>query len=146
MSFTKDQMGEQSVIEFDAPHSRARKGLSVKSAQLDSVGDVQFAKFEQRCMDFLREHFPQLAGMTSPARELDSVRSGIQCGNFRGFSSEQDIVKYLYLRQLLGAGFDVSGTGGVAAIINNQNIPHEERLDRAMDAAAEAIDGAGFNS
>ena len=141
LSFIKDQLGEISVIPFEEVKSRARKGLSVKSAQLDSVGDMQFAKFEQRCVDFLREHFPQLTAMTNPVRELESVRTGIQCGNFRGFTSEQDIVKYLYLRQLLGAGFEISGTGSVAAIINDQSIPPEERLDRAMDAVADILDG-----
>jgi hypothetical protein len=134
-------LGEISVIEYDEPQPRARKGLSIRQAQLDSVGDIHLAKFEQSCLDFLREHFPQLAVMSSPAQELESVRSGIKSGILRGFSTEQDIVKYLYLRQLLGAGFDENNKNWVAAIINDQNTPPEERLDHAMDALADWLDG-----
>ncbi|MDD5296865.1 MAG: hypothetical protein PHU46_08135 [Rhodocyclaceae bacterium] len=111
--------------------------FAIKQKTMDDFERQQLKAFEQRCVQFLREEFPENAAMSGPRRELEAVRAGIQCAFLRDIRAEKDVVKYLYLRQLLGADFDTHpASGGVSAILNDASRPVGQRLDQLMDLLA----------
>lgn len=113
--------------------------IAFNQNQIDSLTSSREAQFEKRCVAFLREHFPHLASMSDTAGELAAVQAGIQFAGFRSFTSEVDIIKYLYLRQLLGAGFDASGNC-LSVLINDHTLSTTERLDGALDMVADSLE------
>ena len=106
---------------------------------MGQLNQAELDEFEARCQAYLREQFPQISMLSDPAKEVDALRAGIQVAGFRGFTTEVEIVKYLYLRQLLGAGFDAS-SNSVADILNNLNHEPEARLDLALDFIATGLE------
>jgi hypothetical protein len=106
---------------------------------MEQIGSVQFDQFERKCLDFLRDHFPELEVNKGSPQELEAVRSGIQMAGFRGFTEEADIAQYLYLRQLLGSGFD-AGSNPVSQCLHDYNIPASERIERAMELIEKVLD------
>jgi hypothetical protein len=106
---------------------------------MDQIGSERFDQFEKKCIDFLRDQFPELMAIEGSLQELEAVRSGIQLAGFRGFSDEVDIAQFLYLRQLLGSGFDASDNP-VGKCLNDLSLPASERMDRAMDLLVTILD------
>lgn len=117
--------------------------LTLHGAQHDHLADQKLLTFEQRCAAHLREHFPERAAFADEARQLAAVRDGIQAASLRGFHTEQEVVKYLTLRALLGSDFDlVPQRSPVAALLADTQRPPLKRLDEALELAAQAADAA----
>jgi hypothetical protein len=115
--------------------------IRITPEQLDSMQTGQFGQFELRCQQFLHDEFPQMELMSSPEQEMQSIRSGIHAAQFADCRSEQDIVGFLYLRQLLGAGFESSVRNTVVSqIFQDQHLDISERIAQSIDHVAQALD------
>jgi len=115
--------------------------FTVRQFTMDALERHQLEAFERRCVKFLRDEFPENAAMCGPEEELAAVRAGIQSAFFRDISAERDVVKYLYLRQMLGADFDSHpASGGVVAILEDRSRPVGDRLDQLMNLLAERLE------
>ena len=70
-----------------------------------------------------------------PQAQLSSVRAGIASARFQGLQSEDDVVLYLYLRQLLGAGFDARADTPVGLAMSDATLAPAARLQLAAERA-----------
>lgn len=118
--------------------------LQVRPQQFSQLESQQVAAFEDRSIVWLRDQFPQRAELLSEAGERDSVRAGIQSAHLRGFDSERNVVKYLYLRTLLGSDFDIRpGSASLLAMLTDLRLPQDARIDGAFDLLEKHLVGAG---
>lgn len=115
--------------------------LSITGDQIQRLDDASYGRFEQRCVEFLRERFPELDAYASEPDLLASVRAGIASARFRGLQNGDDVVLYLYLRQLLGAGFD-TGETPIGAAMNDASLAPSARVARAAELAAAQSEAA----
>ena len=111
--------------------------LVVDERMIETFQLKMYADFEQQCLDFLHEHFPEFAITADRVCEFDSVRTGIQCSVQSGFITEVEIAKFLYLRQLLGHGFEHSP--GASQVLADARLDPEARLNRVLDLAGAAL-------
>jgi hypothetical protein len=115
--------------------------IRITDDQLDRMQTGQFGQFELRCQQFLRDEFPEIEVMSTPEQEMQAIRSGIYDAQFSDCRSEQDITGFLYLRQLLGAGFELSNRNTVVSqIFQNKLLSISERIEQSFDCVAQALD------
>ena len=115
--------------------------LRINDAQRAVLDQVQFADFEERALQFLEEMLPEAFIFSGRDRMRQTVRVGQQRGLLLDFTTEREMIKYLYLRQLLGADVDTNPAfPWLRALLNDQALEPEERLDRALRAVSAYLD------
>ncbi len=115
--------------------------IRITPDELDRMQTGKFGQFELRCQQFLRDEFPQIELMSTPDQELQAIRSGIYAAQFADCRSEQDIIGFLYLRQLLGAGFELANRNTVVSqIFQDKQLGISERIEQSIHCVAEALD------
>lgn len=118
--------------------------LTLSPAQIDHLASRKLDLFEQRCLVYLAEQFPERAVLVEPEEALADVRLGIESASLCGCRTEGETVKFLYLRVLCGAHFDLDPANRpFFTVMNDGSLAIDERLDRALELAAVAADLAG---
>ncbi|MCX8063179.1 MAG: hypothetical protein N3D16_11415, partial [Anaerolineales bacterium] len=119
-----------------------RKGMiTIRQEQMHCLEEAQKYSFEERCLAFLSEQFPEQIAMFGENRMREQIHADIQRAFIQGIIDEPAVMKYLYLSNLLGSDFDVNPRyRWLAPILYNlKNDPHA-RLNQALDAVADRLD------
>ena len=115
--------------------------LTIRQAQFAQLEVVQQANFEERCLAFIGDQFPQQLAMSGEVRMRERIRSDMQRAFSQEISDEPDVMKYLYLANLLGSDFDIDPRySWLAPILQDREQAVSARLDQALDAVAERLD------
>lgn len=115
--------------------------LTIRRAQMQSLEAVQMRDFEDRCLAFINEQFPEQLAMSDEEALRDRIRADIQRAFIQDINYEPDVMKYLYLSNLLGANFDADPRyRWLAPILQDNEQAPSAKLDKAMDAVAERLD------
>lgn len=115
--------------------------LTIREAQMQHLEQEQMLSFEQRCLEFIGDQFPEQLAMSGEEVMRERIRADIQRAFMQEISDEADVMKYLYLTNLLGADFDADPRYmWLAPIIQDRGQTPRIRLDHALDAVAQRLD------
>ena len=115
--------------------------LTIRQEQVEHLEVVQQANFEDRCLAFISEQFPQQMAMSGEERMRERMRADMQRAFAQEITDEPDVMKYLYLANLLGGDFDIDPRyRWLTPLLQDHQQPVATRLDQALDAVAERLD------
>lgn len=115
--------------------------LTIREAQVQRLEQVQMLSFEERCLEFICEQFPEQLAMSGEEVMRERMRADIQRAFLQEISDEADVMKYLYLTNLLGADFDAEPRYlWLTPILQDREQTPTGRLNQAMDAVAKRLD------
>ena len=115
--------------------------LMIRETQVNRLESVQQASFEDRCLAFLTQQFPEQVAMSGEARIRERIRADTQRAFAQDITNEPDVMKYLYLTNLLGGDFDADPRyRWLAPTLEDRRQAPGARLDQAMDAVADRLD------
>jgi hypothetical protein len=115
--------------------------MIIRQAQMDSLAIAVVTSFEDRCVAFVCEQFPEYLALFGEEGVRRTVRAQMQRGNLIGLETERDIIKYVYLSQVLGDDFDVDPEcRWVGTILAEPDRSMTERLDLVFDGVTARLD------
>ncbi len=101
------------------------------------------ARFERRVYDDLLERWPERCAELGEERTLAAIQAAVARATARGFLSEYDVARFVWLTQLLGEAFDEDPRyPWAAAILADPRATPADKMDRLCERAARDQQGA----
>lgn len=97
--------------------------------------------FDQKCEEFVLEHFPDLCAMAGQEVTREALDKGIAAAERAGFVRQPDTLRFLYLWFLLGRDFDINPDyRWLSSTMSDRARPPSERISGAMDLVAARLE------
>jgi hypothetical protein len=81
--------------------------ISIAESQYRALERSTYRKFEDSCVVFIGEHFPDLSAVVGEDGVRKRIRTDLQRADLIGVNIEPAMMKYMYLSLLLGNNFDL---------------------------------------
>jgi hypothetical protein len=108
--------------------------FQLRPIHLEAFRQASLAHFLRRAAQDLRERFPQAMGGQPEAVVREFVRESIERAAHFALESEYAVVRFAYLRVMLGAEFDVDlDYEPVQELLMDGSEDENERVDLALD-------------
>lgn len=82
--------------------------ISIKSDQLEQLGQPTYDSFKSKLVIHVHKHFPKECKTMTEAGTLETVQYGLQKARAYGFTKERSVTKFINLMFVFGRDFDSS--------------------------------------
>jgi hypothetical protein len=115
---------------------RAKEGLIIRTAQMETFVQASENRFEERMAAQLRELFPRAANKLGNSHLRDAIRYGVVRARVYGITRERDISRYIGIMFMFGPNFDRKMEfGRLSSVLRD---PHLTGSGARTDALCEA--------